>query len=191
MEIRIRPARPSDAPIIGEAIMDAIGAEARLKLAGTIERIPLVIQVFTELAEQEDSQYSFRNALIAESETGEPAGAIVAYDGAELHRLRLAFIKKVADVLDMHIDPETMADETSDDEIYLDTLAVLPAFRRQGIARKLILAMAEKHAGSKPLGLLCEDGNDNAYALYSKIGFKKVGMRPFAGIEMHHMVLAN
>lgn len=189
MEFTIRKARKSDAPDIARAIITAVGEEITMHFAGTEERRPLVARLFTELAEAEDSQYSYRNSLVAETDDGKNAGVIVAYDGARLHELRRAFIRKAAAILEFEIDETKMHDETSPDEIYLDSLAVWPEYQRQGLARRLIAAAGEAHKDSeKPLGLLCEPENLNAFALYQKLGFKKSGMRYFAGTMMHHMV---
>lgn len=189
MEFTIRKGRKSDAPDIARAIINAVGEEIAMHFAGSEERRPLVDRLFTELAEAEDSQYSYLNSLVAEAEDGKTAGIIVAYDGARLHELRRAFIRKAAEILCLELDETKMHDETSPDEIYLDSLAVWPEYQRQGLARKLIAAAGEAHKESgKPLGLLCEPENLNAFALYQKLGFGKSGMKFFADTMMHHMV---
>jgi len=59
-------------------------------------------------------------------------------------------------------------------------LAVTPAFRRQGIAEKLVLALCsallEKNVRS--LTLEVRASNQPAKALYEKLGFSQVGKRP-------------
>ena len=59
-------------------------------------------------------------------------------------------------------------------------LAVAPAFRRQGIAEKLVLALCsallEKNVRS--LTLEVRASNQPAKALYEKLGFSQVGKRP-------------
>ena len=70
----------------------------------------------------------------------------------------------------------------------LDTLAVLPEYRKQGIASALLKASIEKARKiGKPAGLLVEKENHNARRLYESLGFKKVGERPFAYVMMDHL----
>lgn len=187
-QINIRPGRQADAPAIARAVIMAVGEEIALSLAGSAERRHLVDETFTRLAARTDSQYSYLNTLVAETPDGEIAGLIVSYDGADLHRLRRAFIREANEVLGIHFDENKMDDETSPDEIYLDSLAVFPEFRGHQLGRRLIEAAAEHHAASgKPLGLLCDPDNPRAQHIYEKLGFKTVGRRPFAGVMMHHM----
>lgn len=188
--ISIRPATPADAPCIARGIIMAVGEEIALSLAGSPERRPLIDRLFTELALMDDSQYSYLNSHMAVAADGTVAGIVVAYDGALLHELRRAFTAKAAEVLGLDIDPDKMHDETSPDEVYLDSLAVFPEFRGRGIARRLIACAADK-AGTigKPLGLLCEPENRPAAALYTSLGFTNRGQRPFAGVMMNHMQL--
>ena len=184
----IQAARKEDAPVIAEVVLTAVGDEIRNSFAGTPDRLPLVTDVFTRLAESEDSQYSYTNTLVALAEDGSVAGAIVSYDGARLYPLREAFIRVANEVLGMNLKAEDFEDETSPDEIYLDSLCVFPEHRGQGLAAELIAAAIERHKDSgKPVGLLVDPDNPRARRLYDRLGFKEVGMRPFAGVMMHHL----
>lgn len=66
------------------------------------------------------------------------------------------------------------------DEAELATLAVHPAFRRRGIARKLLqTAMDAAYAdGARIYHLEVRAGNEAAQKLYESFGFKAVGRRP-------------
>ncbi len=59
------------------------------------------------------------------------------------------------------------------------TLAVLPAFRRRGIAKMLVGKTLEscKELGAKKLFLEVEDGNIAALKLYENAGFKNISRR--------------
>ena len=81
--ISIRQAIKSDAPFIAQAVAMAIGDENAIKNYCGEDYITLLTQV----AENEKSQYSYTNSLIAEID-GTTAGAVVGYDGAMLHELR-------------------------------------------------------------------------------------------------------
>ncbi|MBD5232291.1 MAG: GNAT family N-acetyltransferase [Bacteroidales bacterium] len=189
MKTSIIPARPEDAPLIARAILMAIGDELTLHLAGP-EHTPLDVQrLFESLARRTDSQYSYLNTLAALTETGEVAGLLICYDGADLHRLRIPFFAEAEGAIGLKIngDPD---DETGPEEIYLDTLAVFPPHRGKGIGRRLIAAAAERaHALGRPLGLLVSKHNPEARRLYDSIGFREAGERPFAGEMMTHLQL--
>ena len=186
--ILIRTGRPNDAGKIAEAIFEAVGEEATSNFAGTPERLPLVKRLFTELAVRDDSQYSYRNALVAETADGEVVGVAISYDGADLHTLRERFFEKADEILGLRMSADNVDDETVPDEIYLDTLCVFEPYRQRGIASRLIKATVERHRGTgKPVGLLVDKNNIKAQKLYEKNGFREVGETPFFGILMNHM----
>ncbi|MDE6339284.1 MAG: GNAT family N-acetyltransferase [Muribaculaceae bacterium] len=189
MDTRIRPARRDDASWIGRVVTMAIGEELARELAGEMHTVEDVERMFATLAARDDSQYSYRNSLVAEDEAGNVAGAVVAYDGADLYRLRKTFMAEAKTAIGLEFEGEP-ADETGPEEFYLDSLGVLPEYRGQGIARKLIEAAAERaRLAGKPLGLLCSKDNPNARRLYDALGFRLVGERPFAGEMMDHLLL--
>lgn len=188
MIYRIIGASKEDADVIAEGIMTAIGEEICTDLAGGKENLPMVRRLFRELAEKETSQYSYLNTLKAVDENGAIAGVIVAYDGADLHTLRQDFVDKYNELFNATLSESDFDDETSPDEIYIDTLMVGSAYRRQGIASMLIDELGKKYAGcGKALGLLVDYTNPNARKLYAKSGFESKGMRKFCGVEMEHM----
>lgn len=188
MEFRILPAVREDAAFIAQAILGALGDELVYQMAGSKERLPLVEEVFINLARMEKSQYSYKNTLIAFNEREEPIGAVVSYDGADLYELREAFIKEANRVLGWRLKQSDFSDETTSDEIYLDSLMVVPACRRNGLGTKLIKEVGRKaQTYGKPLGLLVDPENANAIRLYSSLGFVNKDMREFAGKEMNHM----
>lgn len=185
----IREGKPEDAPAISRIIQMAMHKEGCMALVGSEERFPLLDKTFTILATRPDSQYSYLNTIVAEDCEGRIAGAIVSYDGALLHPLRRAFVEVANEITGSKFIEEEMDLETSDDEIYLDSLAVFPEYRGKGLAKRLIEAALTSHAHSgKPFGLLCAPGNDDAYRLYERLGFRETGLRPFAGIKMHRMI---
>ena len=180
MDMKIRKATKADSKLIARVVAMAIGYEMAEDYAGDD-----VIKVLGEVAEKEVSQYSFRNALIAEAD-GQPAGVIVGYDGGKLQELRdgsLAVIRKY------HPDLEITEDETEKGEFYLDSIGVLPEYRGKGIATKLIDAKIKEasEAGHKCFGLLVDFDNANAERLYESLGFRYVGDRPFFGHMMKHL----
>lgn len=184
--MKIIPARQSDAQFIGAAVVEAIGSEIASGLAGEHHTVADVIALFSSLAEREDSQYSYLNTLVAIDDDGKLVGACVAYDGARLPELRQPFFKAVTDRLGL--DLGNVEDECEPDEFYLDTLAVLPAYRGRGIASDLLRASIARAAEcGKPAGLLVDKSNPLARKLYERVGFRKVGERPFVHVLMDHM----
>lgn len=190
--MNIIPATPAHAPLIGKAVVMAIGDELARELAGEHHTPAEVEALFADLAGRDDTQYSYCNTLAAVDDEGRVMGLLVCYDGAGLITMRRIFFKEAAERIGMTVDGnvDDIPGETTPDEFYLDSLAVFPEFRGQGIAGKLISAAVERAAlsGKRP-GLLVDKTNHRARKLYDSLGFKVVGERPFAGETMYHMVL--
>ncbi len=189
-DIIIRDARPEDADMIAEAIMEAVGEEIVDGMAGSHTRED-VKGVFSRLAKRDDSQYSYLNTRIATTPEGERAGVCISYDGGRLKELRRSFFDDAVRTFGWEITPQQIEDlpgETSGDEFYLDTLATVPRFRGRGVATALIADAKQKaERADLPLGLLVADHNDDARRLYERRGFREVGRRPFAGEMMTNM----
>lgn len=190
-KMTIRNATPRDASLIAGAILVAIGEDITNELAGDHHTREDIHDLFRRLAERDDTQYSYKNTRIATDHDGLPMGVTISYDGADLKTLRRSFFHEAISTLGWTMsedDIEAVPGETEPDEVYLDTLMVLPQYRRQGVAKEL-LADAKKKAEriGKPLGLLCDLDNARAHRLYESVGFKDIGLRPFAGHTMYHM----
>lgn len=192
MTVNIVNADKSHAHLIADAIMMALGEELCESFTSDTNTLDDVRTLFTRCAESDDSQYSWRNALVAVDDNKTPLGIIVSYDGARLYELRKRFLNEFAIMHGYRID-EYMTDETTPDEYYIDSLAVFPQYRGNRIAEKLIAQAAErgfKYFG-KPAALLVDKKNSRAMNLYSRLGFKTDGERSFAGEPMFHMTLNN
>ena len=181
-ELNIRKATKEDAPLIAKVVVMAIGDESAILYGGDD-----YMNVFEEIALLEDSQYSYRNVFVAEI-NGNAVGAVVAYDGAELHHLR----KATLDVISKHTGRELqIADETDASEFYLDSLAVLPEYRGRGVGAQLINAVKERafNEYGKNLGLLVDFENPDAERLYQSVGFERADVKDFLGHKMWHLVV--
>lgn len=179
--ITIRKATKADAQLIAKVVGMAIGEESMPLYCGNSW-----MEVITHIACHENTQYSYRNALIAEI-NGKPAGAIIGYDGAQLHTLR----QPTFDIILQYVDKINITeDETEAGEYYLDSIGVLPEFRKMGIATKLIEAMRDKIFAEEHthFGLIVDFDNPTAERLYTQIGFRRVGQRTFLGHKMWHLV---
>lgn len=63
------------------------------------------------------------------------------------------------------------------DEAQVTNIAVLPKYRKKGIASKLIEKMLNECSEMKQIVLEVRQSNDAAIRLYEKYGFTKVGVR--------------
>lgn len=191
----IIPATTAHAADIAELIMAAMTDDCCQFLAGKEHTLDDFYHMMVDLVLMDDSQYSYRNAFVAVDEEATEgnveyapvAGAIVGYDGADLHRLRRRFQEEALRQLGM--DYSQMDDETGAGEFYLDSLAVYPEYRRRGVAKLLLRHMIE-HAASLnlPAGLLVDKGNPNAERLYRSVGFDYCNDTTWGGHEMRHLL---
>ena len=186
--IDIREASKTQADEIASLIMLAMTDECCLYFCGDGYGLEDFHSMIAILVEREDSQYSYRNTLVA-MDGDKIVGVSVSYDGGRLHELRRTFIEAAKE----HIgkDHSCMDDETQAGELYLDSLAVLPEYRHQGIAKALLLATKERAdtMGLPCVGLLVDKSNPVGEALYTSVGFRYVGDNRWGGHPMKHMIL--
>ena len=187
-KIKISKATKEQAPEIARLIMMAMTDDCCLYFCGDGYGLEDFRKMMTMLVEREDSQYSYRNTLVA-MDGDQVVGISVSYDGGKLRELRLAFIEAAKEYLGK--DHSGMEDETQAGELYLDSLAVQPDYRCQGIARALLLATKERAGqyGLPNVGLLVDTDNPNGEALYSSVGFQKKKKKRWGGHFMKHMLL--
>ena len=188
MKIDIRQASREQAPEIARMIMMAMTDDCCLSFCGEGHGLDDFYEMMTLLVEREDSQYSYKNTLVA-LDGDKVVGISVSYDGSRLHELRRPFLELALELIGR--DHSGMNDETQPGELYLDSLAVLPEYRRQGIARRLIRVTKERadQMGLPCLGLLVDKGNPVGGALYTSIGFRYVNDNHWGGHDMKHLVL--
>lgn len=177
--ITIREALPEDAALLGRVVIMALHTDDSHPLSG----------IFKELAARDDSQYSYKNALVAELD-GKPAGSIIGYEGARLHELRKPLyelmVAKFGSV-------RPVEDETSAGEFYVDSIAVLPEYRGRGVGRALLADVCRRafENGFCKVGLLVDVANPKAEAMYASLGFRRVNPTTFLGLDMWHMQKEN
>ena len=175
LDINIREAAVDDASLVGEVVLMALGYDNTHPMA----------PIFAELAARELSQYSYRNALVAEVD-GVAVGAIIGYDGARLDELRKPLYELMVERFG---SVRQVEDETSAGEFYLDSLAVLPQFRGKGVGGALLVAARDRAfvAGYERVGLIVDFANPRAEALYNSLGFERVNVIKFLGHDMWHL----
>lgn len=187
--ITLRTGKPEDAPQIAALIIQAMTDECCRHFYGESHTAEEFYRLMTGLAGRSDTQYSYANTICAVSAEGQVVGISVSYDGARLRQLRQVFVDEAKKLFGR--DFSAMAEETAAGELYLDSLAVDPAHQGKGIAKRLIMATAEKakQMGVGPVGLLVDTGNPKAERLYNKVGFRQVGVNKWGGHDMKHMQL--
>ena len=192
-DITIREGRPEEAERIAELIIMAMTEECCLHFCGPNHDIRDFHRVMSSLVARPDTQYSYSNTLVAveEDAPGSIIGICVSYDGGKLHQLRQPFIDTA--LKEWNMDHSSIPDETQAGELYLDSLAVDPAYRGRGIAKLLLQASIEKSRalGLPSTGLLVDVGNPKAEQLYNKVGFQYAGTNSWGGHGMKHLVLHN
>ena len=186
--VEIREAKITQAADIARLIMTAMTDDCCLHFCGDGRGLDDFRTMMTSLVAREDSQYSYGNTLVAMDDE-KVVGIAVSYDGGKLHALRRAFIQAAKGFLGK--DHSGMDDETQAGELYLDSLAVLPGYRRQGIAQRLLKATKEKAdaMGFPCVGLLVDKGNPAGEALYASVGFRYANDSQWGGHPMKHLVL--
>ncbi len=184
----IKKASKNQAAEIARLIMVAMTDECCLHFCGEGHGLEDFLKMMTELVERDDSQYSYKNTLVA-MDGDKIVGISVSYDGGQLHTLRKAFIDSAKQYLGR--DHSGMDDETQAGELYLDSLAVVSVYRRKGIATKLLMATRERarEMGLPCVGLLVDKGNPAGEGLYASAGFHYVNDSKWGGHEMKHLTM--
>ena len=186
--IEIREATKNQAAEIASLIMMAMTDDCCLYFCGDGYGLVDFRKMMTMLVELEKSQYSYKNTLVA-MDGDKVVGISISYDGARLHELRRAFIEAAKKYIGK--DHSAMDDETQAGELYLDSLAVLPEYRRQKIASRLLGATKERadNMGLPCVGLLVDKDNPTGEALYASVGFRYMNDNQWGGHPMKHLVL--
>mgnify|MGYP003487662078 FL=1 len=164
----IRPACEKEAAFLARCVCEGIGFEI---FEQETDLNTQIANGLAPLAAREDTLYSYRHALVAEVD-GVVAGALISYPGEQYHQLRNNTFCEFPAFRELDLD--AMPDEAGAGEFYLDTLAVLPKYRRCGIGRELMrtrIAWAEQNHPELRITLLVDPENFKGQRLYSSLGF--------------------
>lgn len=180
--------KPHEASEIARLIMMAMTDVCCQYFCGAKHTLGEFHSLITQLASRRDTQYSYDNTICCHDERGMIVGICTSYDGGELIRLRQAFINGAKEAFG--IDHSSIPPETEAGELYIDSLAVLPEYRGQGIATQLLELTKQKcsRIGLPQVGLLVDAANPKAERLYTRCGFEVVGVNEWGGHPMKHMV---
>ena len=147
------------------------------------------MELLRQVALHDDTLYSYRHCTLVQTADGQTAGGLIAYPGDDyLHRRRITF-SMVSELI--HFDVDKMDPETQPHEFYLDSMAVWPQFRRQGIARMLMRHGIQAGLGMhRTVTLACAPDNDGAHRLYTSLGFRNNGSLFIFGEDYIRMELS-
>lgn len=180
----IRDAQPSDTPFIAQCILAGFHL---YDFEPEGPRHKTMYSLLKECVGREDLLYTYRFTRIAEVD-GQPAGAILAYPGELYRELRRKTFEELWPRM-LPIDAQS-EQETGPGEFYLDSVAVHPHFRHQGIARALIEDSIEKgkKLGYKQIGLVADITMPHLIQIYASYGFVPEERRKVLGIDFQRMI---
>ncbi len=164
----LRYAKKEDGPWVTRLLYDAIHDIAH-QLTGQ-ESEADAIDVLGEFFVQEEGRLSYHQMVVKEVNGG-VAGVVVSYAGSDAATLDKPIIDYLRNVKN---DPSIVLDKEADeDEFYIDTLSVSPAYGRRGIATELMLAVENeaKKRQFTQIALAVDIDNLGAYALYLRSGY--------------------
>ena len=121
-----------------------------------------------KLGTRDDTLYSWQNTRLLRCD-GKLAGGLISYDGAtHEERRRNTWVMPDGRLLSSGDVPETTAGE-----YYLDSLAIVPEFRGQGLWKLLFDDAIEtaKEKGFHRVTLICEESYPKLAHLYTSYGF--------------------
>ena len=168
-----RPATPADAAAMcdlvdmaGEGL--AVYSWSMLAKSGQSPR-----EVGLERARRDTGAFSWRNTTVLERD-GQVAAVLIGYP--------LADEPEATDYSGMPaiFVPLQQLEDLVPGTWYLNVLATYPAFRRQGMAGRL-LELAEtrmRETGKRGISLIVADSNLAARSLYASAGYEEVARRP-------------
>lgn len=163
----LRPARPEDAPHLARLVDMAGHGLPRASWAAMAPEGEDPLVFGAGRARRETGGFSYRNARILEI-AEVVAGAIIAYP--------LPPEPRSLEDIPLLARPLQELENLCPGRLYVNALALYPAFRGRGLGRQLLQA-----AGPGPQALITGSDNARALALYRRTGFVETARRPALG----------
>jgi ribosomal protein S18 acetylase RimI-like enzyme len=161
LEIALRPARREDAADMARLVnLASEGLTAYLWARMAEGEDPFTVGA--RRAARDEGAFSWRNAVIAEA-GGAVAGLLVTY--------RIGNRPEPVDDQPGMFQPLQMLENRALGTHYVNVLATYPAFRRRGVATRLLDAAERQAAGASGLSLIVANANAPARRLYEGFGF--------------------
>lgn len=181
----IRPATPEDAANAAP-LMFNVFQELAYILTGEASQ-EKATAILAQFFQADGNRLSYHNTLVKEV-AGQIAGLIIAYHGRDIPRLDQPIVERVRRL--SNDSTFTLDKEAEEDEFYIDTLSVAPAYEGRGYGTELMRAI-EQWAQSlhyHKLSLNVFPENKRASGLYTRLGYTTVYDLPIAGHPYYHMV---
>ncbi len=175
-KITIRKGKEEDTETVAKTVLTALDMDTSK------------LEWIKESCADPNSMYSWNKSLIAE-EDGKPIGCIISYSGDDYQQLREYTWSR----LWKGVDPSVIKDsaiETYPGEYYLDSLAIEPEYRGQGIGKRLMEAAMEYggELGYDKFALLVSLEKPRLKEYYATAGFEEADDVNFFGHQYHRMV---
>lgn len=216
MEFTIRDANPSDGEFIARNVLAAMGydvftdaaADSRIEVGSASLNIQETIKVFGEVCVRPDTLYSYTRTRVA-CVGGKAVGTLTAYSGDDYQPLRgftWGLLNTVFATAEGISSDEDVASEMPDTEpecrpgeFYLDSMAILPEFRRMTfeyagstdrIGHLLMFDGIEqgRQKGFPRISLIVDKSKPRLFAYYSALGFRPDGEILFFGHLYDRMI---
>ena len=181
----IRDAYPSDARFLAECIL--AGMHFWDFEGGLDDEMSLIINGITECEKRTDTLYTHTRTRVAEVD-GTPVAALLSYPGELYKDLRdRTFRVYWPSFFTEHANDDL---ETDPGEYYLDSLAVLPAFRGHGIGKAMIDDGIQRGIaqGFTRIALVADAEMPHLVSLYKSIGFTPAEHRHAFGTDYLRMI---
>lgn len=216
MEFTIRDAKPSDGEFIARNVLAAMGydvftdaaADSRIEVGSASLNIQEAIKVFGEVCARPDTLYSYTRTRVA-CVDGKAVGTLTAYSGDDYQPLRnftwgllnsvFATAEGIPSEEDAASEMPDIEPECRPGEFYLDSMAILPEFRRMTfeyagstdrIGHLLMLDGIEqgRRKGFPRISLIVDKAKPRLFAYYSALGFSPDGEILFFGHLYDRMI---
>lgn len=185
-KIYIRDAAADDVPFISRCILAATGA---LDICDKWQHQNNgSVTLMEELCALEHSLYSWSHVRIA-CDGDIPVGCLLSYDGKRYARAREFTFSYAEERIGKPFEDSDM--ETCKDEYYMDSMAILPSYRKRRIGLMLMSDAVERGrmAGHTRFSLMAEKKAISLQEYYRKAGFMKEEEIRFFGHQYYRMIL--
>lgn len=185
-KLKIRDARPEDAPFIAWAVLTAMDFEE-----GT-EEFDSILKRIRITASEEDTLYSWKHTRIAVINST-VVGCLVSYDGAVYEKMWRKTWRGFSEEDNQYPEEylKKNAIETKEGEYYLDSMAIKKPFRGYGIGHILLedgIRKARRHGFSR-VTLIADATAPKLRQYYGELGFKDSETISFFGDDYTRMIL--
>lgn len=179
-KVNLRNAEKEDSEFVAECVLAAMGMYDFTERSEEFGAVLALCSAY-------DTLYSYRNAIIATA-GGVSIGCLVCYPGDGYASARKRTFSMIA-FPDGGLNSSDM--ETGPGEYYLDSLALVPAFRGQGIGKILLRAGIErgKASGFGRISLIVDKTHPRVREYYSSLGFESEKEIRFLGEDYIKMIL--